>query len=93
MRNLIEDASKRPNIHRSGVFVFAKQNLRCPIPQRDHFVSVLLDGYVEGASQPKIGQLYSFFLLVDQNVLRFEIPMNNAIAVAEINCQQQLVYH
>ena len=34
--HLCKDAANGPDIHRRGVVLGAQQNLRCPVPQRDH---------------------------------------------------------
>lgn len=84
MGNLIKNTSHRPNIN-SGVVNFSpQQDFRSPIPKRDNFVGVLLDGVVISAGESKISQFdVEFVLSVDEDVLGFEVSVDDAVGVAE----------
>jgi len=38
VKHLGKDAPNRPDVHRGGVRLGSKQNLRRPVPQRDHLI-------------------------------------------------------
>jgi len=55
--NLSEDASDRPNVHRSRVILGTKQNIRSSVPKGYDFVSEILDRDSKGSGQAEICQL------------------------------------
>lgn len=62
-----------PHIDGLVVFCRAQKDIRRPIPKRHHFVGIGLGRNGLGSSQTEIGEL-QFALVVDQEILRLEIP-------------------
>ena len=84
MSNLIKNTSHRPNINSRVVNFSPKQYFRSPIPKSDNLMGVLLDGIVISASESKISQFnVEFILSVDEDVLRFEVSVDDAVGMAE----------
>ena len=78
MRQLIEDASYGPDVDGRRVRLGAQQNLRRPIPQSNHFMSVTLERQSIGARKAKVGQLDLVFVLVDEDVAWLEVAVHYA---------------
>jgi hypothetical protein len=87
--HLGEDAAHGPHVDTSGVLAATKQNLGRAVPEGDNFVSVSAERDTKGASQTKIGQL-QVALLVDEQVLRLEIAVQNAVGVAVTGALEEL---
>jgi hypothetical protein len=87
--HLGEDAADGPHVDTSRVLATAKQNLGRAVPEGDDFVSVSAERNTKGASQTKIGQL-QVALLVDEQVLRLEIAVQDAVRVAVTGALEEL---
>ncbi len=92
MRDFKEDASNRPNIHGGVVHLRSQQHLGSTVPQGDNFVSVLLRWEFKHPSQSKISQFYPQRVSLNENVLRFEVAVDDPVGVTILQRKQQLVY-
>jgi hypothetical protein len=79
--HLGEDAANRPHVNTSGVLAATKQNFRRAVPEGDNFVGVSAERDTKSASKTEIGKL-QVALLVDEQVLRLEITVQDAVGVA-----------
>lgn len=68
----------------------AQEDFWSTVPERDDFVGIRSQGDTECTRQSKICQL-EVPLVIDQQVLGFEISMKNASRVAEFDSLDQLV--
>lgn len=68
----------------------AEQDLGRPIPQRHNLVGVGPDGEADGTGQAKVGQL-EVALLIDKQVLRLQVAMEDAAGMAVCQATDQLV--
>lgn len=89
-RHLGKDTAYAPHVDGRAVVTRTEKDLWSPIPQRDHLMGVGSQWDTESAGQAEIGQL-QVALLVDQQILRFEIAMQNSMGVAEVNASDELV--
>lgn len=87
--HLSEDAANRPHVDTSRVLATTEQDLGCAVPESDDFVGVGAERDTKCASQTKIGQLQVAFL-VDEQVLRLEITMEDAVGVAVASALEKL---
>jgi hypothetical protein len=87
--HLGEDAANGPHVDTSGVLATTKQNLRRAVPEGDDLVSVSTERNTEGASETKIGQL-QVALLVDEQVLRLEVTVQDAVGMAVASALEEL---
>ena len=55
--HLGHDAARAPDVDAGVVRAAAEQDVRCAVPQRDHFVTERVDGDAEGAGEAEICQL------------------------------------
>jgi len=88
-RHLGEDAADGPHVDTSGVLTTTEKDLRCAVPESDDFVCVGTERDTECASQTEISQL-QVALLVDEQVLRLEVAMQDAVGVAVAGSLQEL---
>jgi hypothetical protein len=87
--HLGEDAADGPHVDTSGVLATAEKDLRCAVPQSDDFVCVGTERDTECAGQAEIRQL-QVALLVDEQVLRFEVTVQDAVGVAVAGSLEEL---
>jgi hypothetical protein len=87
--HLGEDAADGPHVDTSGVLTTTEENLRCAVPESDDFMCVGTERDTERARQTEISQL-QVALLVDEQVLRFEITVQDAVGVAVAGSLEQL---
>jgi len=86
VRQLGQNASSRPHVYAGCVKLGSKQDIRWAVPQGHHLCGVALYGNAEGPSQTKVSQL-QFAILVDQQVLRLQIAMQDVVArILTLSC-------
>ena len=85
-----EDAAHCPNVHSQTVLLLAQKHLGRPVPQSLNFVSESLDGQAEGTGKAKISNFESAHL-VNQQILRLEVPVDDPPGVAVVEAVAQLV--
>jgi len=78
-----------PRTDRRRVRPRAQQHVRRAVPQRHDLVREGVDGDAEGACETKVGEL-ELVALGDEQVLRLEVAMQDAILVAEGGALEEL---
>lgn len=89
--HLSHDATSRPNVDRGVVSARAQQDVRGTVPECDDLVTESVDGNAESACKTKVSEL-ELTLVVDQQVLRLEIAMEDSVIMAEGDTAEQLVH-
>ena len=96
--HLGHDTAGTPHVHRRSIVSLAKQEFRWTIPECDHPVgvpvrsSVLVSRQRESTSQAKIGKL-QYSGLRYQNVGRLHVPVEDLLAVDEVEPVEELLHH
>lgn len=85
-----KDATNWPNINWTWVTLRTKQDFGCSVPQCDDLVSIIANRNAEWASQAEISNLDNAFL-VDEQVLRLQIAMQDTTAMTEEHCGGDLI--
>jgi hypothetical protein len=83
VHHLSKDAGNRPNIHRARVSLASEKDFWSPIPEGHYLMSVSAQRHSEGTSQTKIGNFDYSTIVADQQVLRFQVPVQHSSFVAE----------
>ena len=76
------DAAGGPDVDAGVVGAGAKEDVRGAVPERHHFVAEGVDRDAESSRQAEIREL-ELPLVVDEEVLRFEIAMQDTVFVTE----------
>lgn len=85
-----EDAADCPDVHTQTILLLAQENLRRTVPKRLNLMSQGLDGETEGSGQAKVSNLEGSSLINEQ-ILRLEIAMDDAPRVAVIESIAKLI--
>ena len=88
--HLGEDAPEAPDIDGHGVRLGSEENLWRSVPQGDDLVSVAPLRHREGSGQAEVSQLDDAEL-VEQQVLRLKVPVENSVRVAVGDAFEQLL--
>ena len=88
-RHLREDAPDTPHVDSRAVLAATKQDLGRTVPECDDFVGVSAERDAEGAGETEVGELEVAFL-VDEEVLGFEIAVEDAVGVAVAGTLEEL---
>ena len=86
-----EDAAEAPDVDGGGVGLGAEEDLWRAVPERDDLVGVGADGEGEGAGEAEVGELDGA-AVVDEQVLRLEVAVEDAVRVAVRDARQQLLH-
>ena len=89
-RHLREDAPHGPHVDGGRVVAGAEEDLRSAVPERDDLVRVGAHGDAEGAREAEVGEL-EVVIRIDQQILRLEVAMQDAVRVAIEQPGRQLV--
>lgn len=89
--HLCHDTSSRPDVDAGVVGPATQEDVGGAIPQGDDLVRERVNGDTEGPGKTKIAEL-ELALLVDEEILRLEVSVENAILVAEGDAAKQLVH-
>jgi hypothetical protein len=81
------DAAGGPDVDAGVVGAGAEEDVWGAVPQRDDFVGEGVDGDAEGSGETEICELELAFV-VDEEVLRLEIAVQDPVGVAEVNALQ-----
>ena len=84
-------AARRPDVDAGVVGAGAEEDVGCAVPEGDNFVGEGIDGNAEGAGKSKVGE-FELAFVVDQEVLRFEVAVEDPIVVAEGDALEELVH-
>lgn len=84
---LEEDTSEPPNIHLFVIVAIRHETLRCSVPSSRNVISIG-ERRVLALAGAKIGKFDHIAL--EQDILRFDIAVEDALAVHELNSPQHL---
>ena len=84
-------AACRPDVDTGVVGAGAEEDVGGAIPEGDNFIGERIDGDAEGTGEAKVSK-FELAFVVDQEVLRFEVTVENPIVVAEGNSLKELVH-
>lgn len=71
--------------HTKNSYRLIEEDLRCAVPDGDHFVCVFGDGQGEGSGQTEIGDFQLRILFGgDKQVLRLQVTVDHSVLVAEL---------
>ena len=84
-----EHAANSPQVHLIPVVAISEQTLRRTIPPCGDVLSVWLFR-VDASARSKVGQLH--MVLAQQNILRLDVPMEDAVPVHVVNGLDELVH-
>jgi len=82
LSHLSKNAASGPQINSQRVGFLAEQDLRASVPECNHLVGVGFDRQAKGTGQTEISQLDLSSTGVDQQVLGFQISVENAVLMA-----------
>lgn len=85
------DTAGGPDVDRGVVRAAAEKDIRGAIPEGHYFVTKRVDGDAEGSSKTEIGQ-FELAFAVDEEILGFQVAVQDAILVAEGDTLEQLVH-
>lgn len=91
LHHLSENAAGGPQVNAKTVCLLAEQNFGTTVPQCDDFVSVSLNRQAERSRQTEVCQLDVEAGGVDEQVLRLEVAVENAVLVQVDERLQNLV--
>ena len=86
-----EDAANRPEINRRRVLGGTKQQLWRSIPQRDYLSSVWAYGNAECSGETEVSN-FEIVINAEQNVLRFEVSVNDSPGVTGGDSAHELIH-
>lgn len=89
--HLRHDAASGPDVYACVVCPASQQDVGSAIPQRDNLVGEGVDRDTKSSRQTEITK-FQLSLAVDQEVLGFEIPMQDSVLVAEVDPLEELVH-
>lgn len=87
---LCENTTDCPNINTETVLLLAKEHLRGSVPQSLNLMSESLNRNAEGSSESEISN-FEIASPIHQQILGFEIPVNNPSRVAVVDTIDKLV--
>lgn len=85
------DTSGRPDINARVIRSAAQQHVRSTIPQCHHFVREGVDRDAESTGQTEVAQL-ELPLLINEEILRLEVSMENPILMTKGDALEELVH-
>mmetsp|Transcript_18188 Transcript_18188/g.51805 ORF Transcript_18188/g.51805 Transcript_18188/m.51805 type:complete len:352 (-) Transcript_18188:40-1095(-) len=91
-RHLRDDAADAPHVHGHAVELRAHEDLGRAIPHGDDLVRVLRHRHGVRSRQAEVGE-FQPQLRVDQQVLRLQVAMQDAVGVAELGSPAELERH
>jgi hypothetical protein len=89
--HLCHDTTCRPDVNAGVVGAAAEENIRGSIPEGYDLVGECVDGYSEGSGETKIGE-FELAFVVDEEILRLEIAVEDSVRVAEVDALEELVH-
>lgn len=85
------DTTSGPDVDASVVGAAAKQDVWGTVPKGDDLVGEGIDRDAERTGEAEIGK-FELAFVVDEEVLRFQVAVQNAVFVAECNALKELVH-
>lgn len=89
--HLRHDAPRRPNVDAGVVGATAEQDIWGTVPEGDHLVGKGVDRNPKGAREPEIRE-FELALVVDEQVLGFQVAVQYSVVMAEGDSLQKLVH-
>lgn len=89
--HLGHDAPGRPDVDAGVVRPASEEDVGGAVPERHDLVAEGVDGNAKGAGEAEIAEL-ELSLAVNQEVLRFEVSVQDAVLVAKVDAPKQLVH-
>ena len=89
--HLRHDAAGGPDVDAGVVGAAAEEHVRSAIPQRHDLVGEGVDWDAEGAGETEVGQ-FELAFVVDEEVLRLEVAVQDPVFVAEGDASEELVH-
>lgn len=86
-----DDTADAPHVNGRGVVLIAKEHLRSTIPERNDFMRVIANRNGKGTCETKISKFEGISILSDEEILRFEVAMKDALVVTERDSLAQLI--
>lgn len=88
--HLAVDAADRPNVDARSVLGLSEKDLRTAVPQGDDLVGQLGEGDREAAGESEVGD-FEVSVLVDEDVLRLQVAVDDAVRVADEQSGEDLL--
>ena len=85
------DATGGPNVDAGVISSATKQDIRSTIPQGYNFVGESVDRNTKSSGKTKISE-FELTFIVDEEILRFQVPVKNAVFVAKGDPLEQLMH-
>lgn len=85
------DAAGGPDVDAGVVGARAEEDIRGAVPEGNDLIGEGVDGDAEGPRKTEIGE-FELALVVDEQVLRFQVAVEDAVFVAESDALQELVH-
>ena len=89
LHHMGEYASDGPNVDGCAVIFLAEEEFWCTVPYCNHLLCPWLSGQVEDTGKPEVDDLQNL-ILVEQDIRRRYIPVEDSSLVTVINCAQNL---
>ena len=89
--HLGHDAAGGPDVDGGVVGAGAEKDVRRAVPEGDDLVGEGVDGDAKGAGEAEVSE-FELALGVDEEVLGFEVAVQDAVVVAECDALQELVH-
>lgn len=84
-------AACRPNVDAGAIGTGSKKHVWSAIPEGYDLIGECIHWNAKGASESEVGK-FELSLVVDEQVLRLQIPVQNPILVTELDSLQDLVH-
>ena len=81
----------RPDVDAGVVGAGAEEDVGGAVPEGNNLVGEGVDGDTEGAGEAKVGK-FELAFVIDEEVLRFEVAVEDAVVVAESDALEELVH-
>ncbi len=85
------DAAGGPDVDAGVVGARAEEDVRGAVPEGDDFVGEGVDGDAEGAGEAEVGE-FELAFVIDEEVLRLQVSVEDAVVVAEGDALEELVH-
>lgn len=89
--HLRHDAPRGPDVDAGVVGATAEQDIGGTVPKGDHLVGKGVDWNTKGTREPEISEL-KLALVVDEQILRFQVAVQYSVFMAEGDPLQKLVH-
>ena len=84
-------ATCRPDVDAGVVGAGAEEDVGGAVPEGDNFIGERIDRDAEGPGEAKVGE-FELAFVVDQEILRFEVTVEDPIVMAKGDALEELVH-